>query len=38
MDPKDFKASGGLGVEARMNGNLVKVGKPEWFEELANRY
>lgn len=32
--PENFKASGGLGVEATVNGNIVRVGKPEWFEEL----
>jgi Cu+-exporting ATPase len=32
--PAEFKASGGLGVQARINGSMVKVGKPDWFTEL----
>ena len=28
-----FKAHGGDGVEAQVNGRLVKVGKPHWFDE-----
>jgi Cu+-exporting ATPase len=32
--PEEFKASGGRGVQARINGSNVKVGKPEWFNEL----
>ena len=35
VDPKDFKASGGLGVQAMVNGSLVTVGKPKWFQELG---
>jgi len=35
FDIDDFKASGGLGVEARVKGRLVRVGKPEWFKVLA---
>ena len=31
--PGEFKASGGMGVQARVNGNMVKVGKPDWFKE-----
>ncbi|MGD8739259.1 MAG: heavy metal translocating P-type ATPase [Desulfobacterales bacterium] len=31
--PKEFKASGGMGVQARVNGNMVMVGKPDWFKE-----
>ncbi|MFH2218704.1 MAG: heavy metal translocating P-type ATPase [Pseudomonadota bacterium] len=30
-----FKASGGLGVEAVLNGSRVRVGKPGWFKELG---
>ena len=30
-EPENFKASGGLGVEARIEGELVKMGKPKWF-------
>ncbi len=32
--PHEFKASGGLGVQARINGSMVMVGKPDWFKEL----
>jgi len=32
--PHEFKASGGLGVQARINGSRVMVGKPAWFNEL----
>ena len=34
LAPQEFKASGGLGVQARVNGSLVLVGKPDWFKEL----
>ena len=33
-EPHDFKAHGGQGVEAKVNGDNVMVGKPDWFEEL----
>ena len=33
--PKAFKAHGGDGVEARVNGRLVRVGKPHWFDEAV---
>ena len=33
--PEEFKASGGLGVQARINGKMVMVGKPDWFRELG---
>ncbi|MEE4262838.1 MAG: heavy metal translocating P-type ATPase [Desulfobacteraceae bacterium] len=36
LEPKDFKASGGLGVEASLDGEPVMVGKPGWFEELGS--
>jgi P-type Cu+ transporter len=29
----DFKAHGGHGVEARVNDRILRVGKPNWFEE-----
>jgi len=35
FEPEDFKASGGLGVQARMHGKLVYVGKPGWFIEMG---
>jgi Cu+-exporting ATPase len=36
LEPKDFKASGGFGVEASVDGEPVLVGKPGWFEELGS--
>jgi Cu+-exporting ATPase len=33
FEPRDFKASGGFGVEARLEDLPVMVGKPGWFEE-----
>jgi Cu+-exporting ATPase len=33
-DPKEFKASGGHGVQAKVNGDWVIIGKPPWFKEL----
>ncbi|HUU41120.1 MAG TPA: copper-translocating P-type ATPase, partial [Desulfatiglandales bacterium] len=33
-EPKDFRASGGLGVNAKINGVEVFIGKPEWFKSL----
>jgi Cu+-exporting ATPase len=35
FEPEDFKASGGLGVQARINGKLVYVDKPGWFIEIG---
>ncbi|MCG6917901.1 MAG: heavy metal translocating P-type ATPase [Deltaproteobacteria bacterium] len=35
FEPEDFKASGGLGVQARINGQMVYVGKPDWFIEMG---
>ena len=34
VDPQEFKAHGGRGVQANVNGNTVMVGKPGWFQEL----
>jgi Cu+-exporting ATPase len=34
-EPKHFKASGGFGVEAEVNGLSVKIGKPGWFREIG---
>ena len=31
-EPRDFKASGGFGVEAGVDGESVMIGKPGWFE------
>jgi Cu+-exporting ATPase len=33
--PKEFKAAGGHGVQAKVNGDLVIIGKPPWFRELG---
>lgn len=30
-DPREFKAEGGFGVSAKVDGRSVKVGKPGWF-------
>ncbi len=32
FEPKGFRAFGGLGVQADVNGQRILVGKPEWFE------
>jgi len=34
QEPVQFKASGGFGVEARVDGQAVKLGKPKWFDDL----
>lgn len=34
-DPKSFKAWGGLGVSANIDGKSVYAGKPKWFYELG---
>ncbi len=34
-DPLDFKASGGSGVEADVDGRHCRMGKPGWFEEMG---
>jgi Cu+-exporting ATPase len=31
----EFKASGGFGVQARIDGQLVYVGKPDWFRHMG---
>jgi Cu+-exporting ATPase len=33
VSPQEFKASGGFGVQAKINGETVRVGKPKWFSE-----
>ncbi len=35
LAPKNFKASGGMGVEAGIDGKMVMVGKPNWFQETG---
>ncbi len=32
---RDFKASGGFGVQAKVNGSLAMLGKPRWYQELG---
>jgi Cu+-exporting ATPase len=34
FEPDFFKAVGGLGVEARVDGKLIRVGKPGWLLDL----
>ncbi|MEE8551892.1 MAG: heavy metal translocating P-type ATPase, partial [Desulfobacterales bacterium] len=34
-EPENFKASGGFGVEAKIDGDFVRLGKPQWFHELG---
>ena len=35
LEPENFKASGGFGVEAKVNGNFLRLGKPKWFHEFG---
>ncbi len=35
LEPNDFKAFKGLGVQAKINGQEVLVGKPYWFDEMG---
>jgi len=35
FEPKAFIASGGRGVQAEINGQNVRVGKPDWFDEMG---
>ena len=34
FEPEDFLATGGLGVQAKIAGRMVYVGKPDWFAEM----
>ncbi len=34
FEPEGFKASRGLGVQAKINGQDIRVGKPDWSDEL----
>jgi Cu+-exporting ATPase len=34
-EPEDFRASGGFGVQASVDGDAIKVGKPKWFAEMG---
>jgi len=35
LDIQDFKASGGFGVQAKVDGDLTILGKPGWFAEIG---
>lgn len=35
VEPKNFKASGGMGVQADIDGRPVLVGKPKWFQNTG---
>lgn len=35
VEPKAFKAIRGFGVQAKINGQEVMVGKPDWFEHMG---
>ena len=35
-ESRDFKASGGFGVEASLDGESAMIGKPGWFEESGS--
>ena len=37
VTPQAFKAHGGDGVEAQVNGRRIKVGKPHWFDAPPGR-
>jgi len=37
VSPENFKASGGMGVEANIDGKMIKVGKPKWFLSTNTR-
>ncbi len=32
---ENFKAHGGFGVEAQVNGQFLQLGKPKWFDQLG---
>jgi Cu+-exporting ATPase len=34
-NPDNFKAHRGFGVEARVDGSTIKLGKPNWFRDLG---
>jgi Cu+-exporting ATPase len=34
-EPSEFRATGGLGIQANINGQMVIVGKPDWFPTLS---
>jgi Cu+-exporting ATPase len=35
LEPNAFRALRGLGVQAKINGQEVSVGKPNWFDEMG---
>ena len=35
VEPENFKASSGLGVRAKINGQEVLAGKPNWFDDMG---
>ena len=35
-DPEHFKSASGSGVEASIAGNIIQIGKPEWFSETGS--
>ena len=35
FEPRNFKAAGGFGVHAEVDGHSVMVGKPKWFQETG---
>lgn len=35
FEPEDFRATGGRGVQAKIAGKTVYVGKPDWFAEMG---
>jgi Cu+-exporting ATPase len=34
-EPQGFRARGGLGVQANISGEIVRVGKPDWFRQFS---
>ncbi len=35
VEPENFKAASGLGVQAKINGQEVLIGKPNWFDNMG---
>lgn len=35
FEPEAFKATRGQGVQARVNGREIRVGKPDWFDDVS---
>jgi len=36
-EPKNFKAHGGLGVEATIDSRRIRIGKPKWFDDFDTK-